>query len=158
MSTVLSSQGSIKGVYRYEILGRLHRKPFKSRQKQSIRRLCLFPKQNSCVQLCVILCFAHWRNCMQTLRLAFFVSNGCIERPVNFISPAEAVHGGTEFLQTRDVMVSASRSGKTKELLPIMNICQKNITIITITERTHILHLLMRRIQIAKFYKIKYGI
>ena len=49
----------------------------------------------------------------------------CIERPARFISPAEAVHGGTGFLQEGDVMVLASRGGKTKELLPIIDICKK---------------------------------
>lgn len=59
----------------------------------------------------------------------------CIERPARFISPAEAVHGATGFLQAGDVMVFASRGGKTKELLPIMDICKtKNVTTITITE------------------------
>jgi D-arabinose 5-phosphate isomerase GutQ len=59
----------------------------------------------------------------------------CIERPARFISPAEAVHGATGFLQEGDVMVFASRGGKTKELLPIIDICKaKGITIITITE------------------------
>lgn len=48
----------------------------------------------------------------------------CIDRPAKFISPAEAVHGGTGFLQEEDVMVFASRGGKTKELLPIMEICK----------------------------------
>ncbi len=59
----------------------------------------------------------------------------CIERPARFISPAEAVHGATGYLQKGDVMVLASRGGKTKELLPIMEICQaKGVSIITITE------------------------
>lgn len=59
----------------------------------------------------------------------------CIERPARFISPAEAVHGGTGFLQKGDVMVLASRGGKTKELLPIIDICKKkNVSIIAITE------------------------
>ena len=48
----------------------------------------------------------------------------CIERPARFISPAEAVHGATGFLQKGDVMVFASRGGKTKELLPIVDICK----------------------------------
>ena len=34
-----------------------------------------------------------------------------IERPARFISPAEAVHGATGFLQQGDVMVFASRGG-----------------------------------------------
>jgi len=59
----------------------------------------------------------------------------CIERPARFISPAEAVHGATGFLQEGDVMVFASRGGKTKELLPIVDICKaKGVTIITVTE------------------------
>ena len=59
----------------------------------------------------------------------------CIERPARFISPAEAVHGGTGYLQKGDVMVFASRGGKTKELLPIIDICKKKeVSIIAITE------------------------
>lgn len=59
----------------------------------------------------------------------------CIERPARFISPAEAIHGATGFLQKGDVMVFASRGGKTKELLPILDICKKKgVTIISITE------------------------
>lgn len=59
----------------------------------------------------------------------------CIERPARFISPAEAVHGATGFLQPGDVMVLASRGGKTKELLPIVDICKKKgVYIIVITE------------------------
>ena len=59
----------------------------------------------------------------------------CIERPAKFISPAEAVHGGTGYLQKGDVMVFASRGGSTKELFPIADICkQKGVHIITITE------------------------
>jgi len=59
----------------------------------------------------------------------------CIERPARFISPAEAVHGATGFLQKGDVMVFASRGGKTKELLPIVEICKKKgVTILTVTE------------------------
>ena len=59
----------------------------------------------------------------------------CIERPARFISPAEAVHGATGFLQAGDVMVFASRGGKTGELLPIVDICKaKGVKIITVTE------------------------
>lgn len=61
----------------------------------------------------------------------------CIDRPAKFISPAEAVHGGTGFLRSGDVMVFVSRGGKTKELFPIMEICKaKNVSTITITENT----------------------
>ena len=59
----------------------------------------------------------------------------CIERPARFISPAEAVHGATGFLQAGDVMIFASRGGKTKELLPIVDICKATgVSIITVTE------------------------
>ena len=59
----------------------------------------------------------------------------CIERPARFISPAEAIHGATGFLQKGDVMIFASRGGKTKELLPIVDICKaKGVKIITVTE------------------------
>ena len=59
----------------------------------------------------------------------------CIERPARFISPAEAVHGATGYLQKGDVMLFASRGGKTKELLPILDICKaKGVTVITVTE------------------------
>ena len=59
----------------------------------------------------------------------------CVEQPSRFISPAEAVHGATGFLQEGDVMVFASRGGKTSELLPILDICkQKKVSVITVTE------------------------
>lgn len=59
----------------------------------------------------------------------------CIERPARFLSPAEAVHGGMGFLQSGDVMLLASRGGKTDELMPIADICrQKGITVIGVTE------------------------
>ncbi len=61
----------------------------------------------------------------------------CIELSARFISPAEAVHGGTGFLKKGDVMLFASRGGKTGELLPIMEICKKKgVKIITVTENT----------------------
>ena len=59
----------------------------------------------------------------------------CIERPARFISPAEAVHGASGFLQKGDVMLLASRGGKTAELLPILSICrEKGVTVIAVTE------------------------
>ena len=59
----------------------------------------------------------------------------CIERPARFISPAEAVHGATGYLQEGDVMLFASRGGKTAELLPILEICKvKKVKVITVTE------------------------
>ena len=61
----------------------------------------------------------------------------CIERPARFISPAEAVHGGLGFLQKGDVILLASRGGKTDELLPIADICKnKGVTVIGVTENT----------------------
>ena len=59
----------------------------------------------------------------------------CIERPARFISPAEAVHGATGFLQKGDVMVLVSRGGKTAELLPIAKISRaKGVLVIALTE------------------------
>ncbi len=59
----------------------------------------------------------------------------CIERPARFISPAEATHGATGYLQSGDVMLLASRGGKTAELLPILQICKKKgVTVIAVTE------------------------
>lgn len=59
----------------------------------------------------------------------------CIERPARFISPAEAPHGATGFLKEGDVCVLASRGGKTKELLPVLEICKKKgVKVITVTE------------------------
>ena len=61
----------------------------------------------------------------------------CIEQPARFISPAEAVHGASGFLQKGDVIVLASRGGKTKELIPIAEICKKKeVSIIVVTENT----------------------
>lgn len=59
----------------------------------------------------------------------------CIERPARFISPAEAIHGATGYLQENNVMVFASWGGKTAELLPILEICKaKKVKVITVTE------------------------
>jgi len=59
----------------------------------------------------------------------------CIERPARFISPAEAVHGALGFVQKGDVMLLATRGGKTSELIPIQKICQtKGVTTIVVTE------------------------
>ena len=60
----------------------------------------------------------------------------CAEKPARFLSPAEAVHGASGFMQSGDVLVWASRGGKTDELFPILDIChKKSVTIIGITER-----------------------
>ncbi len=59
----------------------------------------------------------------------------CVERPARFLSPAEAVHGATGFLQKGDALVLASRGGKTAELLPILDIARtKNVFVISVTE------------------------
>jgi D-arabinose 5-phosphate isomerase GutQ len=59
----------------------------------------------------------------------------CIERPARFISPAEAVHGGMGFVQEGDVVVLASRGGKTAELISVMNIAkEKKAVVIVVTE------------------------
>ena len=59
----------------------------------------------------------------------------CIERPARFIYPSEAIHGAMGYLMSGDVMLFASRGGKTKELLPILDICKaKKIHSILITE------------------------
>lgn len=59
----------------------------------------------------------------------------CIERPSRFISPSEAVHGAMGFLHEGDVMLLASRGGKTSELLPILDICKKkSVSTICVTE------------------------
>ena len=59
----------------------------------------------------------------------------CIEQPAKFISPAEAVHGGMGFLQKGDVILLASRGGKTKELIPMLEIAKaKGANVITVTE------------------------
>ncbi len=60
----------------------------------------------------------------------------CIERPARFLSPAEAVHGGLGYLKKDDVMLLASRGGKTDELLPIADVCKrKGVIIIGVTEK-----------------------
>jgi len=59
----------------------------------------------------------------------------CVEKPARFISPAEALHGGMGFIQKDDVLLLASRGGKTPELIPIMEIAhKKSAMVITVTE------------------------
>ena len=61
----------------------------------------------------------------------------CIERPARFLSPSEAVHGALGYIQKGDVMLLASRGGKTAELLPIQKICKaKGAITIAVTENT----------------------
>lgn len=59
----------------------------------------------------------------------------CVEQPARFLSPAEAVHGASGYLQKGDTLVMASRGGKTRELFPIAEICRKKgVSIILVTE------------------------
>jgi len=59
----------------------------------------------------------------------------CIERPARFLSPSEATHGASGFLQPGDVILFASRGGKTAELLPILDIAKKKrAVVIAVTE------------------------
>jgi D-arabinose 5-phosphate isomerase GutQ len=59
----------------------------------------------------------------------------CIERNAQFLSPAEAVHGGMGCIKKDDAVVVVSRGGKTVELLPIIDVCNKKEAIlIAITE------------------------
>lgn len=59
----------------------------------------------------------------------------CIERNAQFLSPAEAVHGGMGCIKRGDAAVIVSRGGKTAELLPIIDVCNiKGAILIAITE------------------------
>ena len=59
----------------------------------------------------------------------------CAERPARFISPADAVHGALGFMKKGDVMLLASRGGKTDELMTIIDVCKmKGVTLIGVTE------------------------
>lgn len=59
----------------------------------------------------------------------------CIERPARFIYPSEAAHGSTGFMQIGDVLVTASRGGRTSELVPIIEIAhKKKASVISVTE------------------------
>ncbi len=54
----------------------------------------------------------------------------CIERNAQFLSPAEAVHGGLGCVKKGDVVVMVSRGGKTTELLPIIDVCNKKLAVL----------------------------
>ncbi len=59
----------------------------------------------------------------------------CIERNAQFLSPAEALHGGMGCIKEGDAVVIISRGGKTAELLPLVGVCEiKGAVIITLTE------------------------
>lgn len=59
----------------------------------------------------------------------------CIERNAQFLSPAEAVHGGMGCIKKGDAVVMVSRGGKTAELMPVVDVCNKKEAIlIAVTE------------------------
>jgi len=59
----------------------------------------------------------------------------CIERNAQFLSPAEAIHGGMGCMKKGDAVVMVSRGGKTAELLPIIEVCnKKGVVLIGVTE------------------------
>lgn len=60
----------------------------------------------------------------------------CIEINAAFMPPSEAVHGGTGGLKKGDCFIMLSRGGKSSELLPIAEICnKKGIILILFTEK-----------------------
>jgi D-arabinose 5-phosphate isomerase GutQ len=62
----------------------------------------------------------------------------CIERNAQFLSPAEALHGGLGCIKKGDAVIVISRGGKTAELLPIIEVCNiKGAILIAITENLH---------------------
>lgn len=59
----------------------------------------------------------------------------CIERNAQFLSPAEAIHGGMGCMKEGDAVVMVSRGGRTAELLPIIEVCnKKEVVLIGVTE------------------------
>lgn len=59
----------------------------------------------------------------------------CIERNAQFLSPAEALHGGMGCIKKGDAVVMVSRGGKTAELLPIIDVCnKKEAVLVAVTE------------------------
>jgi D-arabinose 5-phosphate isomerase GutQ len=59
----------------------------------------------------------------------------CIERNAQFLSPAEAIHGGMGCIKKDDAVVFVSRGGKTAELFPIIEVsAKKGAHIIVLTE------------------------
>lgn len=78
----------------------------------------------------------------------------CIERGAQFLSPAEAVHGGMGCMKKGDAVVMVSRGGKTAELLPIIDVCnKKGVTLIGITENLN--SILAQKSQIVVPMKIE---
>ena len=60
----------------------------------------------------------------------FSHSLNCIERNAQFMSPALAIHGGLGCVKKGDAVVMVSRGGKTAELLPIIDVCNKKEAIL----------------------------
>lgn len=59
----------------------------------------------------------------------------CIERNAQFLCPAEAIHGGMGCMKKGDAVVMVSRGGRTAELLPIIEVCnKKEVILIGVTE------------------------
>ena len=59
----------------------------------------------------------------------------CIERNAQFLSPAEAIHGGMGCIKKGDAVILVSRGGKTAELLPLIKVRNiKGAVLIGITE------------------------
>ena len=78
----------------------------------------------------------------------------CIERNARFLSPAEALHGGMGCIKKGDTVVMVSRGGKTAELLPIIDVCNKKEAIlIAVTE--NLASPLARKAQIVIALKIE---
>ncbi len=78
----------------------------------------------------------------------------CIERNAQFLSPSEAVHGGMGCMKKGDAVVMVSRGGKTVELLPIIDVCnKKEVTLIGVTENLD--SILARKSQIVVPMKIE---
>ncbi len=78
----------------------------------------------------------------------------CIERGAQFLSPAEAVHGGMGCMKKGDAVVMVSRGGKTAELLPIIDVCnKKGVTLIGVTENLN--SILAQKAQIVVPMKIE---
>jgi len=62
----------------------------------------------------------------------------CVERNAQFLSPAEAIHGGMGCIKKGDAVVIVSCGGKTAELLPVIDVSnKKGAILIGITENLH---------------------
>ena len=78
----------------------------------------------------------------------------CIERNAQFLSPAEAIHGGLGCIKKNDAVVVVSRGGKTAELLPVIDVCnKKGAVLIGITENLN--SPLAEKAQIVVQFKIE---